>query len=271
MQDTNRYTLASLLPLNGAYDREHQLRQDDVDHVNGLVQLIEELRTDQQLRVGDRIRYTDRYGDFYAFALVEKEIDGGFVICGNPYVPFVSPSEHGISLDVSGGPFFELQQDTARFIGWGLGDFKDWGHCGPCGNGAVTFEARVGFWEYQEADPIYGEFSTESWRRIYLHRSQKADADLYSGGGLSFRDEAAFQRFLDEFEGTVFDGPLPDQIVVWCFRERLQGVSRRKWEAIEGPVEGRRIFNKIQEVKIVKNPKMHESICYYVLPEFPLL
>ena len=265
------YSLSSLVALNGAYDKEHHLRQEDVDHANRLVRLIEGCRSEDRPCVGDRILYTTRYGDFYPHALVEKEIDGGFMICGEPYVPFVHPSGDGIALSVSGGPFFGLAHGTSRFAGWGYGDFKDWGHCGPCGNGAVTFEARVGYWKYKEPDPIYSEFSTESWRRVYLRRSRKADEDLYTGKGISFRDEAEFQRFLHQFEGTVFPGSTSDQIVVWCFRERLQGVSRRKWEALEGPVEGRRIYNKVQEVKIVKNSRRHESICYYVLPGLPVL
>ena len=37
----NKYTLETLLPLNVSYDRDHILRQQDVDMVNRLVEVIE--------------------------------------------------------------------------------------------------------------------------------------------------------------------------------------------------------------------------------------
>ena len=68
----NKYTLETLLPLNVSYDREHILRQSDVDMVNRLVEVIEDSRSDSTPKIGDRMRHTTRYGDFYGHALLEK-------------------------------------------------------------------------------------------------------------------------------------------------------------------------------------------------------
>lgn len=41
----NKYTLENLLPLNVSYDRDHILRQQDVDMANRLVEVIEGSRS----------------------------------------------------------------------------------------------------------------------------------------------------------------------------------------------------------------------------------
>lgn len=86
----NRYSLETLLPLNELYHHDHRLTQEDVDMSNKLVRHIERTRNPHVQKVGDRVRYTTRYGDFYGNALLEAvRKDGTFSICLCPYVPFV--------------------------------------------------------------------------------------------------------------------------------------------------------------------------------------
>ena len=101
----NKYTLETLLPLNVSYDREHILRQQDVDMVNRLVEIIEGSRSNLTPKVGDRMRHVDREGDFYGYALLENFRADKMSVCLAPYVPFVGIGDPDIWLSVSGGPF----------------------------------------------------------------------------------------------------------------------------------------------------------------------
>ncbi len=83
--------------------------------------------------------------------------------------------------------------------------FKDWGHCGACANGSVSFLAKVPLWFYAEPNPRYGDFTTETYRKFYLHKREESEnGNLYQGFDIAFRDEAEFRQFLKDYEGTVF-------------------------------------------------------------------
>lgn len=114
----NKYTLETLLPLNVSYDRDHILRQQDVDMVNRLVEVIEGSRSSLTPKIGDRMRHVDRDGDFYGYALLENLRADGISVCLAPYVPFVGIGDPDIWLSVSGGPFTSIDPAKMRFIGW---------------------------------------------------------------------------------------------------------------------------------------------------------
>ena len=83
----NKYILETLLPLNVSYDRDHILRQQDVDMVNRLVEVIEGSRSSLTPKSGDRMRHVDREGDFYRYALLENFRADKMSVCLAPYVP----------------------------------------------------------------------------------------------------------------------------------------------------------------------------------------
>ena len=54
------------------------------------------------------------------------------------------------------------------------------GHCGACANGSVTFLAKVPLWLYDEPNPMYVNFTTETYRKFYLHkREESGNVNLY--------------------------------------------------------------------------------------------
>lgn len=115
------------------------------------------------------------------------------------------------------------------------GDFCAWGHCGACGNGVVRFCAEVPLWEFRESDPLYGDFSTEKWRKISLYKDTECrNGDLYRGECISFGSEEEFRRFLSDYEGTVFAAPDPKSVIIWCYRDEQTAVSQEEWNALEG-------------------------------------
>lgn len=205
----NKYTVETLKPLNILYDHEHWLTQQDVDMANGYVELIERTRSEKTPQIGDRLIYVDRYGKYYGNALIEKRknTDGLISICEIPYIPFIWEEYDGIGLSVSGGAFHHIDPKQLKFVRWTEGAFKDWGNCGACANGAVTFTAKVPLWSYSEPDPLYGDFTTETWRQYYLTKDTGPDArNLYQGYDIAFRTEENFRQFLKDYEGTVFKG-----------------------------------------------------------------
>ena len=205
----NKYTVEILKPLNVLYDREHWLAQQDVDMANNYVELIERTRSELTPQIGDRLVYVTEHGDYYGHALIDgrHEKEGSLSVCEEPYVPFVWEEDGNIRLSVSGGAFHSVNPKDMKFLKWTEGAFKDWGHCGGCANGTVTFLAKVPLWFYAEPSPRYGAFTTETYRKFYLNKRDESEEDnLYQGFDIAFRNESEFQQFLKDYEGTVFKG-----------------------------------------------------------------
>ena len=69
------------------------------------------------------------------------------------------------------------------------------------------------------------------------------NGDFYRGECISFGSEEEFQRFLSDYEGTVFAAPGPKSVIVWCYRDEQTAVSQEEWDALDAPVTERRIYN----------------------------
>lgn len=232
---------------------------------NRYVELIERTRSEITPQVGDRLIYLSRYGDYYGNALIDSMDEDLLSICERPYVPFVWQSADNIRLSVSGGAFHHVKTNDLKFIGWTEGAFKDWGHCGACANGAVTFTAKVPQWIYREPEPLYGDFTTETYRKFYLNkRKENEDGYLYHGDGIAFRDEAELQQFLQDYEGTVFKGNWENHVVVWCFRREYVFLPLSEWEQVDAPAEERRLNFHSEQVKIVKDMEKHITYFYRI-------
>lgn len=266
----NKYSIETLKPLNVSYDHQHWLTQKDVDMANRHVELIERTRSEAEPQVGDKLVYVTEHGDYYGHALIDsrRTTDGHLSVCEQPYVPFVWEENGDIRLNVSGGAFHFLDPRELKFLGWTEGAFKDWGHCGACGNGTVAFTARVPLWFYAEPNPRYGKFTTETYRRFYLSKKKEPEAgNLYQGHDAAFRDEAEFQQFLQDYEGTVFKGNWENQIVVWCFRREYVFLPLAEWEKVDAPVVERRLNFHPEQVKIVKDMEKHTTCFHRIKPQ----
>ena len=78
MSKAKRYTLETLLPLNVSYDSDHGLTQEDVDMVNSLVEVIESTRSKHTPKIGDRVVYTQKGGEYHPHGLIEKKHEDKF-------------------------------------------------------------------------------------------------------------------------------------------------------------------------------------------------
>ena len=132
----------------------------------------------------------------------------------------------------------------------------------------MTFLAKVPLWFYAEPNPKYGDFTTETYRKFYLTKDADGSArNLYQGFDAAFGDEAEFQQFLKDYEGTVFKGNWENQIVVWCFRREYVFLPLSEWEKIDATIEKRRLNFYYEQVKIVKDMEKHITYFYRIKPD----
>ena len=168
-------------------------------------------------------------------------------------------------MSVSGGAFHAVNPKELKFLKWTDGSFKDWGHCRACANGAVAFYAKVPMWFYSEPNPKYGNFTTETYRKFYFNKKEESEAgNLYQGFDIAFRNEAELQQFVEDYEGTIFNGNWPTQIVLWCFRREYIFLPLPEWEKIESPAVERRLNFHPEQVKIVKDMEQHITYLYRI-------
>lgn len=264
-----RYDAESLIRINGPYHSEHGVNGWDVEMVNAWVEQIEKERSSATVpKPGDRIVYTSRHGDYSPGAMIDRLDNVGLSVCICPMVPFVSKSDDSIYCNVSGGPFTHIPKGQPVFKGKTKGSFKDWGHHGACGNGAVYFDAEVNEWEYAEPDPLYGDFTTRDWRRLYIYKQTGEQQDtsgyLYTADGMGFKTEEELRHFLGIFEATVFPGNWTNQLVAWCYWDVLQQVSQEEWDRLAFPTVTRRIQCGEAKVKVKRDDDTHTLTSYYV-------
>lgn len=246
---TGKYDIESLININGSYHHKHGVRQYDVDMANRYVALIEKTRSDTVPKAGDQLRYTDRYGGYHPYAHIEHNRDGKCYICERPYVPFIGQEEDGIWCSTSGGAWGDLKTNALKYVGKELKTFGDWGHCGACGNGAVHFIAEVSVWEYIHPEPLFEDYTTEKWRKMYVSKLEEEDRKEHSGylyvaqealpsGNSSdaFRTEEEYVRFLKNYKAKVFPGNWHNQSVVFCYRKELMRISQVEYDALNLPV-----------------------------------
>ena len=103
------YSVATLQPLNAAYDAEHRLTQADVDRVNALVMHIGNTRSARVPKAGDRILYTSRAGDYSEDARIDRvNDDGTLAVHVVSFIPFVAPTDDGVRCVAGGGPLVDI-------------------------------------------------------------------------------------------------------------------------------------------------------------------
>lgn len=140
-----RYTLDTLRAINGSYATEHSIWPSDVEKVNDLSARLEAERQDDP---------TPTDGDFVVCATpggevvsdrghLQKREDAPLFVCVHPSTPFIHP---GVASEAGGGPEIRVREDELEYVGKRLKRFCTWGHQGPCGNGAIDFQAEVNVW-----------------------------------------------------------------------------------------------------------------------------
>ena len=248
------YTIESLSTLNFRFINAHlRITQDDVDHINDLVQRIESSRKGVPTH-GDLVLITDDWGDYYPRAHIESVTEDCLHICAIPYIPFVCDTDVGLCFTTSGGPWDFYKETDLKYVGKDLKYFCDWGHCGPCGDGAINFQAEVNVWEYTAPNLKYGNYTTKDWDRHIIHWTEKSYGFgyHYSGDGIAFKTEHEYFAWLAtyhgvEFEGDSFDGG--STYVVFTYKQNCHYISRQEWDELSLPTDTRMMNCSIIPIK----------------------
>lgn len=142
---------------NVSYDYQHRLTADDVVKATKTAEAMENLRKSFDAPLpGDVVEFTNSWGKSYPRAHLEGGAltDEDLSICEEAYKPWAHLRASGaVGISASGGAWHGVNlEQRAQFIadGWTVRYFQDWGHCGGCANGAVTFPVTVRKWKYVE-------------------------------------------------------------------------------------------------------------------------
>lgn len=270
--NTDKYTKETLTAINYRFCNAHYpgITDSDLAMANNYVRLIESTRSYKTPKAGDRIRYTNKYGDYYECAHIEYVRDGIVNVCERPYVPFIYEDtfRSGIVCSTSGGAWTNIPVDKLiLYVGIEEKTFCDWGHCGACADGAVEFKANVSVWEYNENEQPY---STKTHNKMYVYYKDKPDDYGYKFTGTegamsskAWRNELEFQAWLETVKGEVVKGNWNNQIIVWYWKQKKFHVSPKEYEALELP-EDTMLMNGYRRCKRKYDEKNHTVTTYFV-------
>ncbi|AAK79121.1 hypothetical protein BJV85_002850 [Clostridium acetobutylicum] len=228
------YTLEKLRELNKSYDYEHTLNESDVEKANSWVKKIEGSRNKNFPQVGDIVEYTTKNGDYYKNAHIENIYvkDKKIYICEEPYVPFLCSAFNEINTSTSGGAWAYIPTKL-KLIGEREKSFRDWGHCGGCGNGAITFKAIVNVWKYEEIPNL--KYTTEYYDKIYITINPEDDYKYTSRYG-AWKNDEIFSAWIQAYKGNIEKSKFNDKcFTVWIYKsEKVYCETKEEYEKIEG-------------------------------------
>lgn len=248
------HTIESLSALNPRFVRAHfRITQGDVDHINELIKCIESSRKNIPV-AGDMVRITNEWSEYSPHAHIESAKADELYICESPYIPFVCSSGDALYFTTSGGPWGFYKSSDLKYVGKELKYFCDWGHCGPCGDGAIDFQAEVNVWEYTAPDLKYGEYTTKDWDRHFVHQNEKPSefGYLYSGDGFAFKTDNEYFAWLSTYHGVEFEGSVGESgktYVVFTYRKNCHYISREEWDNLPFPTDTRMMNGSIIPIK----------------------
>lgn len=237
--------------INGLYHIEHGITKNDIKMAENYIDYIEKTRSDKIPKVGDIVKYTTEYGDYYGRALISADTgENEIEICEQPYVPFICDTNNNdMKLSVSGGAFTHTNKNNLKYLGKEKRQFCDWGSCGACANGAVDFEAEVSVWEYKENN-MFGEYSTKYYNKMYIKKKEKPiNGYIIFGDGIAFETEKDYQAFLKTYRAKEFDNDY--NTVIFYYKEENYLISKEEWQELEGyQIDTRKCNASIITVKV---------------------
>ena len=259
------YTIESLKSINGSYNQDHRVTQDDADVANMCVDIIQQSRSDDKIQAGDIVEIIDEYGNYYKNAHIEiynAETDR-WSVCEQPNIPFVYIYDNvNIKYNTSGGAWSSIPNNLNR-IGKRTKVFNIWGHCDACRNGAFNFKAEVNVWEYKHNNPLYGEYTEKHWRKHYIsycvdkYGNPKDESGYrYFGDGIAFVTKADYNAWLKTYRAVEFDGGYPNQKIVFCYKEHSHIITKTDWNILDLPMDTR-LCNGINLCKVKYDDENH--------------
>lgn len=246
------FTRHQLKVINGSYHSEHTVTISDVKKVNDTIRVIENSRSKETPQVGDIVQFTNKHGEYYAKAHVERT-GNELYICEQAYIPFVSIDGidgNRVSTSTSGGAWSDIPSNI-NYVGTKKKLFKIWGHSGACANGALDFQAEVSVWEYTEGEH---EFTTRTHDKFYvdISKSDKQEYKYKISGSYktAFRTDEEYQAWLKTYHGVEKDGAWGNSKIVWTLKQESSCIPIEEYLQIENAIVDSELSNGIiQECK----------------------
>ena len=124
--------------------------------------------------------------------------------------------------------------------------------------------AKIAKWEYSDPEPLYGDFTTETWRKLYVRINDNPESRYqYVADGTAFRDDADFDRFKKNYEATVFNHS-DSMLVVWCFRDKTEFLQEDEWNRLDLLRAGADVQRTTRESQDKKDMERHVTTFYRI-------
>lgn len=264
-----KYTIDTLREINARFCDSHILMNYDVDKANMYVELIENTRSEKTPSIGDCVRYTNEYGDYYGAAHIEKADANEIYICERPYTPFIHEYEGRISCNTSGGAWIYLPTRELKYIGKIKKRFCDWGNCGGCADGAIDFIAEVSLWEYVDSkNPFVSEngykFTTKDFDKQYISFNPKDSPCVYFGEDCAWKSKTDLYAYLRTYRAEIFKGHWQNQFIIWTWKEKQHHVSPTEFDSLKLEEDTFLMNGDIMKCKRKYDEITHTVHTYYV-------
>lgn len=271
------YTVEMLKEMNRSYDREHGVTDGDVAWVNEYVRFIEATRSDTQPKVGDRVRHTTKYGDYYPHAQIVhngNRYGGNVCEAGSSYI-WINDEGNDIATSTSGGPFIDIDTSKMKYVGKELNTFWFFGHCGATANGGVYFQAEVNVWEYIDEELEDRVHTTKDYDRYYIqkidHRKERYSIYNYrvskgggGGYGYAFETEEDLNAWKKTFRVEETDMVTWGGSMVWAWKQKRHGISPDEFESMTEPEDTFLMNGSIRRCKRKYDEENHTVHTYHV-------
>jgi hypothetical protein len=228
--------------LNRMFLAEHyELTESDINMCKKYQDFIENSRDEKHPKVGDILMYTNEHGDFFNSAHIDRIYeDGSADICEQPYVPFISyaKDKKDIVCSTSGGAWSKLNSKDFIYVGKRVKKFCDWGHCGACASGSVTFTALVNVWEYKEKDCKYGDYSTKDYDKQYIsflsdeQKEKRHTSYSILGNGIAWETVEDYENYKKLYNAVEFEGNWTNQKVLFTYKEKRLRINNFQYEML---------------------------------------
>lgn len=111
---------------------------------------------------------------------------------------------------------------------------------------------------------MHGSYSTERWARQYVyHHVDKFGNPVgdswyrYFGQDQAWKTDEDYAAWKRTYKAVVFKGATEDHEIVFYYREKLHVISKEEYQALQLPVDTRRMNGDIVIVKVAYDDEDH--------------
>ncbi len=235
MEYTNFYDIAGLEYINRNY--AYPITEREVKKVNRLIGLIKKARETERPLEGDSVEFITRTGDYFGEAHIEKAIGSHSHICLEPEIPFCFMDRKKAAFETEGSPWTQISTSLLVPAGFAVKKLRTWGYGKRHNKGCIHFRTLVRKWRFQEADPLYDGYTTKDWHRYHImkHRDPERRSEYtYRCNDFTLYNRNGLVRLAETLHGKLYDGILPNSLVLWGYRMEIKEISRKEWNRMGG-------------------------------------